>query len=517
MKRIQDVLFAELNSLVSALGSQGGLMSPSVYDTAQMLRFQPPAEGVWSAVDWLLGQQGSDGGWGDPAMPLHRDIPTLAAVLALREYCMRRETRLAIHDGMAFLRKQASLWSSMDRDDLPVGGEIVLPALLEQLDGDGVVHIPRKPYSELMSFGERKRASVARLPAVPGMPWNHCWEITGTDPRAKLIDGSGGVSHSPAATAAWVNEASHYPELADTTVRARQYLANAERACGMGIPGVTSTIYPFDRYEQLFALYALQIGGILKDPHLERAVAPIVKELAGALSPKGIAMSDYFLQDGDDTAAAVLLLHEFGHPVDLSVLYRFQCDDHFVAYAGEMHPSATVTARCIHALRVMGKDVAPFQRFLMDRREPDGRWTVDKWNRSWLYTTGHAAIALLGSPYEQEVREALEAVIVSQNRDGGWSTHGPSNLTETAYAVLMLAYLEHEGVTHPGVSPALDRAFAWMLREYRPFERPENKVRVWIAKELYRVDRIDTIFELSAMVMLARRQEKARGGALRAA
>ncbi|MGZ3457426.1 MAG: hypothetical protein ACXU86_02855 [Archangium sp.] len=41
MKRIQDVLLAELRSLVSALGAKGGLMSPSVYDTAQVLRILP--------------------------------------------------------------------------------------------------------------------------------------------------------------------------------------------------------------------------------------------------------------------------------------------------------------------------------------------------------------------------------------------------------------------------------------------------------------------------------------------
>ncbi|KFA89373.1 prenyltransferase/squalene oxidase repeat-containing protein [Archangium violaceum] len=511
MKRIQDVLLAELHSLVSSLGAKGGLMSPSVYDTAQMLLTLPPAEGGWSAVEWLQSQQHPDGGWGDPAMPLHRDIPTLAAVLALREYGRRQGTRAAIQEGVSFLRKQAALWASMAKDDLPVGGEIVLPSLLNQLDAAGEMHIPRRPYGKLIEFGERKRQSVAKLPKVQGMPWNHVWEITGTEPEPWLIDASGGLSHSPAATAAWVKAASGRPELEETAQRARGYLANAERACEMGIPGVTSTIYPFDRYEQLFSLYALQIAGVLKDPRLEGVVMPIVRELATALGPKGIAMSDYFLQDGDDTAAALLLLHEFGYPVDLSVLYRFQKDDHFVAYAGELHPSPTVTARCIHALMVMGRDVAPFQRFLLDRQDADGRWTVDKWNRSWLYTTGHAAIALVGSPHVEALREAVEAVLVCQNRDGGWSTNGPTNLTETAYAVLMLAYLERQGVTHQGISLALDRAFAWMLQNYRPFARPETKVKCWIAKELYRVDRIDTLFELAAMLMLDQRKSKERG------
>nr|QKW93648.1 (+)-kolavenyl diphosphate synthase [Vitiosangium cumulatum] len=516
MKRIQDVLVAELHSLISTLGSNGGLMSPSVYDTAQMLRILPQADGVWPAVDWLLEQQQSDGGWGEPAMPLHRDVPTLAAILALREYNRRHEVRVAIREGVAFIRRQGSMWSTAakaGRDDLPVGGEIVLPGLLDQLDAAGEMHIPRGPYGPLLELGERKRKAVAGLPPVPGMPWNHCWELTGSEPHASLIDASGGLSHSPAATAAWVNAASNRPELEETVQRARKYLANAERACEVGIPGVTSTIYPFERYEQLFSLYALQIAGILKDPRVESVVAPIVKELAGALGSKGIAMSDYFLQDGDDTAAAVMLLHEFGYPVDLSILYRFQNDNHFVAYAGELHPSPTVTARCIHALMVMGKDVAPFQRFLLERRELDGRWTVDKWNRSWLYTTGHAAIALMGSPYERELREAVEAVLVSQHRDGGWSTHGPPNMTETAYAVLMLAYLERQGFTHAGIGPALDHAFTWMLDNYCPFSRPKNKVKCWIAKELYRVERIDTIFELSAMLMLDQRRskEKERG------
>ncbi len=132
--------------------------------------------------------------------------------------------------------------------------------------------------------------------------------------------------------------------------------------------------------------------------------------------------------------------------MDLSILYRFQNDNHFVAYAGELHPSPTVTARCIHALMVMGRDVAPFQRFLLDRQDADGRWTVDKWNRSWLYATGHAAIALIGSPHGEALREAVEAVLVCR-----------------------------------------------------------------IAKELYRVDRIDSIFELSAMLMLDQRKSKERG------
>src|SRR3712207_5083418 len=168
----------------------------------------------------MSSKQHPESGWRDPARPLLRDIPTLAAVLALREYGRRQGTRTAIQEGVAFLRKQAALWATMAHDDLPVGGEIVLPHLLHQLDVAGEMHIPRRPYGKLIEFGERKRQSVAKLPSVPGMPWNHVWEITGSEPHAQLIDGSGGLSHSPAATAAWVKAASGRPELEEIAHRA---------------------------------------------------------------------------------------------------------------------------------------------------------------------------------------------------------------------------------------------------------------------------------------------------------
>src|SRR5690606_41668810 len=68
------------------------ILSPSVYDTAQALRFCPPTQGAERTVAWLLEQQHNDGGWGNPAAPRTRDLPTLAAILALHRD--RKSTRL---------------------------------------------------------------------------------------------------------------------------------------------------------------------------------------------------------------------------------------------------------------------------------------------------------------------------------------------------------------------------------------------------------------------------------------
>nr|QKW93661.1 (+)-kolavenyl diphosphate synthase [Vitiosangium cumulatum] len=508
MRRIQDVLLAEFRSLLSVTGSRGGLMSPSVYDSAQVLRILAPEEGHWPVVDWLLSQQHPDGGWGDPVMPLHRDIPTLSAILALRQYARRKETRDAIAAGLHFLRRQASRWSSMQVDDLPVAAEILIPSLLDQL-GTADVEFPRKPYAKLMELGERKRKIIAKLPMMPGVPWIHVWETWGAEPTPHLMDGAGSIGHSPSATAAWVKAAAGRPELEEYVQKGRAYLKETSLATETGIMGLVPVGSPHNYFEQSFVLYVMLVAGILKEPQLEQGVSAVLKDLTRALGPQGIGMSDYYLHDGDDTSAVVAVMNAFGMPVDPAILQRFQKDDHFIAYPGEMHSSPTLTARCVHALMLLGKtseELAPFQRYLLERQEPDGRWSFDKWNRSWLYTTFHSVIGLVGSPHEQAVRNALDAVLVAQERDGGWSTDGHSNMTETSYAVLMLGYLERNGVSHPSISPALERASRWMLHNYSPFARLDSKVKCWISKELYRMERVETAFELSAMLMLQQRQ-----------
>src|SRR5262245_40145396 len=86
---ITEMLYGQLRREVTALGTNGGILSPSVYDTAQVLRFSSGANPSWPTVDWLLSQQQPDGGWGDPAIPRTRDIPTLAAMIALSTYDKR--------------------------------------------------------------------------------------------------------------------------------------------------------------------------------------------------------------------------------------------------------------------------------------------------------------------------------------------------------------------------------------------------------------------------------------------
>ena len=58
-------LLDELVALISEFGNGGGSLTPSIYDTAQVLRFAPPEETPHLALDWLVSNQDQDGGWGN--------------------------------------------------------------------------------------------------------------------------------------------------------------------------------------------------------------------------------------------------------------------------------------------------------------------------------------------------------------------------------------------------------------------------------------------------------------------
>lgn len=491
-----DLLLTDLRHLIAELGHHDGLISPSVYDTAQVLRLAPPAEGVWPALEWLLAQQHADGGWGCPDSPRARDLPTMAALLTADMYGAQRAAREALRRGLAFMARQAYHWSEPLGADLTIGLELLLPPLLEQAGLRGLP-VSSAPYSALIALGKRRRAMIAAYQPGPGTTPLHSWEGWGQEPDPELLDPFGSIGHNPAATAAWLHRALARPGLADHCVAARTYLARAACVTGEGLPGVVPTCWPLPRFEQVFTLQALYLGGLLGHPALAAAVAPQLDALEVAFTPRGIGFSDHFTPDGDDTAAAIAVLLSAGRQVDPAALMRYACDDHFCAYHNELHPSYSVTAHAIHVLRLLGADTTPYEGFLVAHQLSDGRWTGDKWNCSWLYTTWRSMVALSEARHPEALQRATGAILSHQQPDGGWGT-GAANPEETAYAVLALRSLSGNVARYDQITAALARGDRWLRTHYRPFAA--SSASCWIGKEPFRPLRIVRAIELTALL-----------------
>jgi len=502
MNRVVAALCADIRALVRDLAAGGGQIGPSVYDTAQVLRLQPAASGGRQVVDWLIEQQAPDGGWGDPAAPLTRDVPTLAAILAIHAHAAAPADRRVVIRGVDFLRGHAGVWAGPLPNGLPVGIEVLVPHLLQAARQAGL-DVPVQPYSRLAVLGQRRLHALGTAPVGPGTPVAHSWEAFGDLADPRLLDDRGSVGNSPAATAAWLRTARHAGEAtAQGEAAAGEYLRDAAAATGTAIPGLVPTVWPIERFEQSFALYALLIGGLLEHPALRHETSSQIDLLHLAMRPTGLGMSDEFSPDGDDTAAALAVLASAGRAADLGILERFADNGHFVSYVGELQPSVSVSAHAAHAFAVRDPSSTRGHARLIGDQRSDGRWSDDKWHGSWIYATSQVLVALLGTPSQHHpaVRRATRVLLAEQRADGGWGsdTDGAtsSNSEETAFGVLGLRALVRHGRGDAETLAALQRGERWMQSAYRPADASDD--RRWLGKESYRPRRIVRMFELAA-------------------
>ncbi len=501
MNRIVDLLVTDLRYLVNDLGKDEGLIGPSLYDTAQVIRMAPPEEGIWSAMDWLRDQQQPDGGWGKLDLPRIRDISTLAAVLALHQHGMRARDRAAAEAGLAFLRRQARHWLGPLPNDIPVGAELLLPQLLSEARRAGLA-IAAEPYQSLIDLGRKRLDLISSLAPRAGTTPTHSWEAWGRKPDLAVIDASGGVGHSPAASAAWLQKAADTPHLAEARARMLRYLEGASRSTGIKIPGVMPAVWPVTLFERSFALYPLLLAGLLHHPALAQPVAGHIASLRAGLTPCGIGMSEAFRYDGDNTAVAVLLLAAGGVAADSTPLHGFADagSGMFITYPGELQPSLTTTVHAAHALAELGCLPSATVRAVVEQRKPDGRWLGDKWHTSWLYTTSHAVAMLLRAGQPDAALAALAALIESQYADGSWSG-SQSSLEETAHGALALLAFDQYRLLPAAGHQALQRAAGWMFQHYHA--TVFDSTALWIGKDQYWPQRVSRAFGLSAMLACA--------------
>jgi hypothetical protein len=491
VNRAYDVLVADLRATIAALGAKGGDIGPSIYDTAQTLRLVQPKEGVWPALQWLLSQQRADGGWGDAAAPMARDVETLAAVLALHTYGTRTPERRAVRAGLAFIRRQCDQWAGPLPEDIPLAAELLLPTLIDQAREQGM-DLDDRPYQNLRELGNRRRRLLAQAAHQAGTPLAHSWETWGHEPDSSLLDAAGSIGHSAPATAAWIRAARDQPHLSGHCQAAVHYLEQASAATGSGVPGVVGAVWPYPRNEQIVSLFTLLLAGLFDHAALSDVIQSQIEDLWQGLRPDGYGISDHFSTDGDLTAMSFAVLARRGYQPPLAVLRQFVVDDSCLTYKNEMQRSFSATTHAAYTLALLGDDPMPLLEYLGARRTIRKLWAGDKWHASWLYLTSHTIHSSLAAQRPDLALPALSALLDDQCPDGSWGVTA-AKMEETAYGALALLGLQSHSLLPPKGQKALHRATRYMMEHYRPLGNDPGAS--WIAKGLYRPRRIAHIEE----------------------
>lgn len=419
----------------------------TAYDTAWLAGLvadRPGAAGrearFPTALQWLVEHQHADGSWGGALRYEHdRVLSTLAALPALATFGRRAADRNSVRRGVRYLWQHGHLLAGEPME--LVGFELLLPALVERARAAG---IPVPPHLDIYAA---QRAEKLRL-LPPAALYSarstaaHSLEFLGASADVEGLRAAqapnGSIGNSPAATAFYVERS------ADP--RALAYL---EACLAQGGGAMAPVLHPCEQFELLWAAYHLWLAGVPAASLLtfeERAL------LRGQLQEGGVSLGESFpVPDADDTAVALMLLHELGEPVDARVLDRFRtADGRYAAFPFERHGSVGVNLHVLHAAAVLPdfperEGVISGLLTYLAAEQQGGLYWIDKWHISPYYATAHAVCVLADLPAafapaaQPLLARAREWLRQTQNPDGSWGFYGRATAEETAYAVLALA------------------------------------------------------------------------------
>ncbi len=473
-------------------GARPGIAA-TAYDTAWLAGIpaedNPARSRYPAALNWLLDNQLPDGSWGGPVAYIHdRILCTLTALASLAVYGDQPEHQNSVDAGTRYLWQYGHLLSSEPTE--LVAFELLLPAMVKRARRSGVM-VP--PHLDIYAVerAEKMRLIPAGALYSPHVTIVHSLEFL--DDQASL-DGlraaqgaNGAIGNSPAATA-------FYYSLSRDT-RALSYLEHCLRRLGGERAPV---LYPCETYELLWAAYHLYLAGV----PVTRLLRPDeISYLRQALANGGVSLAPSFpIPDADDTAVALLFLHELGDSPDPRVLRTFASPEgHFVSFPYERHSSVGVSLHAMHALlRVPGypdaeRAVEKLLEYLANQ-QISGLYWLDKWHISPYYVTSHALCVMAEIPptlmprAKPLIERSREWIRQTQNPDGSWGFFKRGTAEETAYALLALA------ASDPALITAQDRqncarAAEYLYRHGRPANGNHNSESgyppLWIDKCLY--------------------------------
>ncbi|KAL8832626.1 MAG: hypothetical protein Q9191_000142 [Dirinaria sp. TL-2023a] len=507
-----------------------GSMSCSIYDTAWISCVSKKSAATprqWlfpSSFQYIVDSQQNDGGWHWP--PQHTPecksgtiISSLAALFAIAQHVkdplqlrwLESRANECLAQGQAFLSRYFENYRSSS--DYSVGFEVLVPALLELLNKEGI----NFSFHGKQGLFEKRAKRVAKLPIsqldrIPSTALHSIEAFYGDDEfsfdvlRDQLINGS--VMASPSATAAYLMRCKTWDDDAEAYLRLT--ICNA---AGMG-SGAVPSAYPSTNFELLWVASVLLKASCLTIEHVAQDDSCEICVLRECIPEGG-------LPDVDDSAIASITMSLLGYTGSSSDLRRhFETKTHFETYKNEGSESLSANCSLLLALLLDIKNdpdafpaIEKVSLFVVTKWFNAGGSVKDKWNLSEYYSImllAQAFVALLrnweGGHMDLLSWEVAEQIVIvafrclcrvlhSQNKAGSWGCRGPRE--ETAYAILALVDL----VSLPMASMLNQQVHSAILRgrEYlKATDGLSEPEFLWVEKVVYGIKYVSKAYIIAA-------------------
>ena len=263
-----EILDRRANELLSRIVQRDdqyqnfGTMNPSIYDTAWVSMVSKRVEGElqWlfpKAFEYVLGSQEASGGWLSDTSGSRIDsiLTSMAALLALRRHAsapgpndgVRGDLLTKTYHGAAFVQTLLQSWDV--ESTLPVGFELLVSALLDYLEQEGLVF----SFPGRQMLFKLKDKKMTRF--EPEMLYSHEKSTSGLVHSLEAFAGKidfdkvahhkahGGMMGSPASTAAYLIYSSSWDD------EAENYLRNVISAGSGKGNGSVPDVFPTPFYE----------------------------------------------------------------------------------------------------------------------------------------------------------------------------------------------------------------------------------------------------------------------------
>ncbi|MCJ1351567.1 MAG: hypothetical protein MMC33_001551 [Icmadophila ericetorum] len=413
--------------------------------------------------DYLLDSQQDDGTWTCYASHVDGILNTLAALLSLAKHS--RLTQVGPHEEISMFWRidkarsglQALLQTWNVDETVHVGFEILVPSLLRQVELLGI-HLEFPGCERLLQLYTRKMENLkpALLYSKKQTTLLHSLEafvgLIEFDNVSHHCSKEVGILGSPAATAAYLMNASQWDE------RAEMYLKSTVSAyANRGVPNA----FPTCIFEISWALSTLLSHvDFLKDLEVQDAMM-VSSFLSKTLEKQNglVGFAPGILEDADDTARTLVALQRLGKRVDPGpMIDKFESDDHFMTYELERNSSFSANSNVLLALlefQPVDEHLPQIEKTITFLLQEWGESRIsDKWNLAPEYSLmlfSGALVRLLErwdigdlqqlptNIVQQQVPavlcQILSQILSGQNEDGSWA----ASREVTAYSILTIA------------------------------------------------------------------------------